>query len=42
MEHELSALLGGQHKVDIVSEKYLNPRLRIRILESAEVHYAEG
>jgi predicted nucleotidyltransferase len=41
MEQELSALLGGGHKVDIVSEKYLNPRLRDRIVESAEVQYAE-
>ncbi len=42
MEQELAALLGGGHKVDIVSEKYLNPRLRDRILETAEVQYAEG
>jgi predicted nucleotidyltransferase len=41
MESELSALLGGQHKVDIVSEKFLNPRLRDRILETAEIVYAE-
>ena len=42
MEAELARLLGGRHKVDIVSAKYLNPRLRERILESAEVQYAEG
>jgi len=42
IEAELSELLGGGHKVDIVSEKYLNPRLRDRILESAELEYAEG
>jgi uncharacterized protein len=42
MEQELSHLLGGEHKVDIVSEKYLNPRLRERILGTAEVQYAEG
>lgn len=42
METELSQLLGGGHKVDIVTEKSLNPRLRERILESAEVQYAEG
>lgn len=42
MEQELSALLGGAHKVDIVSEKFLNPRLRDRILRTAEVQYAEG
>jgi uncharacterized protein len=41
MEAELSRLFGGKHKVDIVSAKYLNPRLRDRILESAEVQYAE-
>ncbi len=41
IEEELSRLFGG-HKVDIVSEKYLNPRLRERVLASAEVQYAEG
>lgn len=41
IEQELSALLGGR-KVDMVNEKYLNPRLRDRILSSAEVQYAEG
>jgi predicted nucleotidyltransferase len=41
IERELTAILGGQHKVDIVSEKFLNPRLRDRILETAEVQYAE-
>ncbi len=41
MEDELSRLFGG-HKVDIVQEKYLNRRLRDRVLNSAEVQYAEG
>lgn len=41
MEEELSRLFGG-HKVDIVQEKYLNRRLRERVLASAEVQYAEG
>ena len=41
MEEELSRLFGG-HKVDMVREKYLNLRLRSRILASAEVQYAEG
>lgn len=41
MEEELSTLFGG-HKVDIVQEEYLYWRLRDRILESAEVQYAEG
>jgi predicted nucleotidyltransferase len=41
MEEELSGFFGG-HKVDIVQEKYLNWRLRDRILGSAEVQYAQG
>ena len=41
MEEELSALLGGR-RVDLVKEKYLNRRLRGRILASAEVQYAAG
>ncbi|MGA2033115.1 MAG: nucleotidyltransferase family protein [Thermoguttaceae bacterium] len=40
MEQELSRLFGG-HKVDIVQQKYLNPRLRGRILASAELQYAK-
>jgi hypothetical protein len=38
-EEELARLFGG-HNVDMVSEKYLNKRLRRQILESAEVQYA--
>jgi hypothetical protein len=41
IEEELSQLLRG-HRVDLVSVKYLNPRLRSRVLASAEVQYAEG
>jgi predicted nucleotidyltransferase len=41
LEEELSGLFGG-HKVDIVQEEYLYWRLRDRILESAQVQYAEG
>lgn len=41
MEEELSRLFDG-HKVDMVREKYLNRRLRSRILATAEVQYAEG
>jgi len=41
MQEELSEILGG-HKVDIVSEKYLNRRLRGRILTTAEVQYEEA
>jgi predicted nucleotidyltransferase len=39
IEDELSRLLGG-HKVDIVREKYLNQRIRDRVLAAAEVQYA--
>jgi predicted nucleotidyltransferase len=41
VEEELSALLGGR-KVDVVNPKYLNRRLRDRVLAEAEVLYAEG
>jgi len=41
IEEELSQLL-GDHPADLVAEKYLNPRLRERILADAEVQYAEG
>jgi predicted nucleotidyltransferase len=41
IEEDLSALLGGR-KVDIVNPKYLNHRLKDRILAEAEVIYAEG
>ena len=40
LEEELSQLLGG-HKIDLVNEKYLNRRLRSRILAEAEVQYAQ-
>lgn len=40
MEEELSNLFGGR-RVDLVNEKYLNHRLRDRILASAEVQYEE-
>ena len=41
IEEELSSLFGGR-KVDIVNRKYLNPRLRDRVLAEEEVQYAEG
>ncbi len=41
MEEELSQLLGG-YKVDLVTSKFLNRRIRDRVLTSAEVQYAEG
>jgi len=41
IEQELSELLGGR-RVDLVTEKFLNRRIRDGILASAEVCYAEG
>jgi predicted nucleotidyltransferase len=41
IEEELSRLFGGR-RVDVVNPKYLNPRLRDKILSSAVVQYAEG
>ena len=38
---ELSRLLGGR-KADLVNPKYLNRRLKGRVLAEAEVQYAEG
>ncbi|MBA2449743.1 MAG: nucleotidyltransferase family protein [Chloroflexi bacterium] len=40
VEEALSELLGG-HRVDLVNPKYLNHRLRDRILADAELQYAE-
>jgi hypothetical protein len=41
LEEELSELFGGR-RIDLVNRKYLNPRLRRRILEQAQVQYAQG
>jgi uncharacterized protein len=41
IEMELSNLLGGR-KVDLVTQRSLNRRLRDRVLSSAEVEYAAG
>ena len=41
IEDELTALLGG-HRPDLVNAKYLNRRLRDRVLPDVEVQYAEG
>lgn len=41
IEAELSALMGGR-RIDIVNAKFLNPRLRDRILSTAEVEYVQG
>jgi len=40
IEDELTQLLG--RRVDLVSEKYLNHRIRNSVLSAAEVQYAEG
>jgi hypothetical protein len=40
MEEELSALLGGR-KVDLVTEKFLNRRIRQKVLEQSEVEYVQ-
>lgn len=41
IETDLSKLLGGR-KVDLVTQRSLNRRLRDRVLVSAEVEYAAG
>ncbi|MDH5740024.1 MAG: nucleotidyltransferase domain-containing protein [Nitrospira sp.] len=41
MERELSFLLDGR-SVDLVTEKFLNRRIRNQVLASAEIQYAEG
>jgi predicted nucleotidyltransferase len=41
LEEELGRLFGGR-RVDLVNPKYLSPRLRDAILDSAVVQYAEG
>jgi predicted nucleotidyltransferase len=41
MEEELSALLDGR-KVDLVTCKSLNSRIRESVVASAEVQYAQG
>ena len=41
IEGELSGLLGGR-RADLVNPKYLNRRLKDRILAAAKVQYAEG
>src|SRR6266581_5252507 len=40
MEKEFSLLLGGR-KVDLVTEKFLNRRIRNQVLADAEIQYAE-
>lgn len=41
MVKELSALLGGR-RLDLVTRKFLNHRIRDAVLADAEVVYAEG
>ena len=41
LEQELARILGVR-RIDLVNEKYLNPRLRDPILATAQVQYAEG
>ena len=41
LEDELGRLLCGR-KVDMVNPKYLNRRLRDRILDNSQVQYEEG
>jgi len=39
MERELSTLFAGR-RVDLVTPKFLNPRIRERVLAQAETQYA--
>ena len=41
MEQELSALFSG-HRVDLINPKFLNPRIRDRVLAEAEVQFGKG
>ena len=41
IERELSSLLGGR-KVHLITPKFLNQRIRDRVLASAEVQYDKG
>ena len=41
LEQELSLLCGGR-RVDLVNPKYLNHRIRDRVLAEAELQFAEG
>jgi len=41
IEEELSQIMGGR-KIDMVNPKYLNHRIKDRVLATQEVQYAEG
>jgi uncharacterized protein len=40
IQEELSSILGGR-KVDLVTPKFLNRRIRESVMKEAEVHYAQ-
>ena len=40
IEEELSQMLGGR-KIDLIYEKYLDPRLKDSVLKSMEIQYAQ-
>jgi hypothetical protein len=41
MEDELSTLLGG-HKIDLVTSKFINPRIRDQVFAEAQLQYAQN
>lgn len=41
IDQKLSSLLGG-YRVDLITEKFLNRRIRDRVLATAEVQHAGG
>lgn len=41
IQDELSELCGGRN-IDLLNPRYLNPRLKERILSEAQLQYAEG
>lgn len=41
MEDELSGLMGNR-QIDLVTPKFLNPRIRNRVINSAKVLYEKG
>lgn len=41
MQDELSTIFGG-HRIDLVTPKFLNHRIRDRVLSEAQIEYAEG
>jgi len=41
IEKELSGLVGGR-KVDLITPRFLNHRIKSRVLAEAEVQYAQG